>query len=812
MRVRADSGEPAPGGSGELPLGGGGELPLGGSGDPPLGGNGELSLGRNGELPPGRTTELPLGRHGELPLGGPKQRAVLAILLLADGSVVRFDRLVDGLWGQRPPEKALASLRSYVANLRRAFQTAADSPAPQRLLTRSVGYQLALGGDPVDIHRFEELVGAGRRALADGDAAAAHDLLTRAGQLWRGDPLAEFSGWSFADPAIERLAGLRRSAIEARFDAALLLGRHVDLVPEIEAAIAAAPVQERLWAQLMQALFRSGRRAEALQAYDRVREVLGRELGVTPGDDLRRLFHGLCRDDAVPLIPHPAPVTVAGPAGTGGTGHPVVGRTAELAWLGRMADSARRGRGGLAVFSGESGIGKTALAAALAGEARAAEMAVAWAGHPDGVRRPALWGWIQLLRELGELLGTGPRAAVCAAAPEVAALVPEWPEWPPRPIAPRTADPRFEAIDGIVRAIREFAAARPLLLVLDDAHRADRPTRDVLALLADRLHHLPALIVVTWSATGSAEDRDEYDRLVGRSDISALELAGLDHEAVGLLVEQLSGVPPSPAFVAALRQRCGGNPFFVREIVRFLSTRGRFDGHTLPADGDTVPDAVTGVVRRRMAELAPATRTVLAAAAVTGAEFEPVAIAEMLGLPAATVRERLRDARHAAMIGETAGRPGWFGFGPDLARKAVVAQLDSGERAELHALVTRTRMRDATRRSYEWVLTTAHHAWQAGTALDADTALTITDLALTAATTRSAHADIATLSEHALQICARLPREPERFEREAGLWLRLALAWSALKGRHHEDVGRAFRRAYELHRGPAPLPVDDLGA
>ncbi|MQY28100.1 BTAD domain-containing putative transcriptional regulator [Nocardia aurantia] len=739
---------------------------------------------------------------GDLPLGGPKQRAVLAILVLAGGSVVRFERLVDGLWGQQPPEKALASLRSYVANLRRALQDGAS--APRRLTTRSIGYHLALDGDPVDIRRFEELVGAGRRALTRGDAAAAHDLLTDAGQLWCGDPLAEFSGWDFADPEIERLTGLRRSAIEARFDAALLLGRHADLVPEIEAAIAAVPVHERLWAQLMLALARSGRRAEALQAYDRVRGVLDRELGVAPGDDLRRLFHGLCHDDTdppagvatltltVPVADDPAPAAPA-PAGPA-----LVGRSAELAWLAKMADAAGRGHGGFAVFTGESGIGKTALAAALAEYGRGAGMTVARAGHPDGLRKPLLWGWIQLLRELGHQLGADTRAQVRAAAPEVAALVPEWPEWESRPIARETADPAFEAIDGIVRAVREFAAASPLLLILDDVHRADRPTRDALALLADRLHHLPALIVVTWSAIVSADDRAEYDRLVGRTDVSVLELAGLADDDIGALVEQLSGVPPSPGFVAVLRQHSGGNPFFVREIVRFLSTRKHFDGRTLAPDGDPVPDAVTGVVRRRMSDLDAATRAILGAAAVIGAEFEPVTVAEVLGLPAATVRARLGDARRAAMIDETAERPGWFTFSHGVTRKAVVAQLDSGERGELHALVARARMRDAAGRSYEWLLATADHAWQAGAALDAPAALTITDLALAAAATRSAYADIAALAEHSLQICARLPRAPERFERESALWLRLALAWSALAGQNHEDVGRAFRHVFEL--------------
>jgi DNA-binding SARP family transcriptional activator len=752
----------------------------------------------------------------DLALGGPKQRAVLAMLLLAGGSVVRFDRLVDGLWGQRPPEKALASLRAYVANLRRLMQPGGPEVAHRRLTTRSVGYQLDLGGDTVDIHRFEELVVAGRRALISGDAAAAAERLTRAGQLWRGDPLAEFTGWSFADPEIDRLTGLRRSAIEAGFDAALLLGRHADLVPEIEAAIVAAPVHERLWAQLMFALSRSGRRAEALQAYDRVRAVLDRELGIAPSDELRRLFHSLCRDGTDPpttvgtaprpplalalTAAEPATPTTPVPEPDDGEQQPVVGRTAELAWLAKMVGAARRGRGGLAVFAGESGIGKTTLAAAVTEQARRAGLVVAWASHPDGVRKPLLWAWIQLLRELGEQLGEAVRAAVCDAAPEVVTLVPEWPEWGARPVVRELADPRFEVIDGVVRAIREVTTARPVVLVLDDVHRADQPTRDVLALLADRLHRLPALIVATWAigSAGSATDPSEYGRLVGRSDISALELAGLDDDAVGVLVEQLSGVRPGAAFVRAMQSRSGGNPFFIREIVRLLCARGRFDGQNSALDTDVVPDAVAGVIRGRMAGLDPSTRTVLGAAAVIGAEFEPIAVADVLGLPASVVRERLDEARRAAILDEATGRPGWFTFNHGLTRDAVVAQIESTERAKLHALVATSRMRDAARRSYEWMIATADHAWRAGSELAETTALAITDAALTAAAARSAYADVVVLSEHALQICGRLPREPERFEREAALWLRLALAWSIRKGQNHDDVRMAFQRAFEL--------------
>lgn len=215
-------------------------------------------------------------------LGGLRQRGVLAALLLAGGRAIETDTLVDMVWGDTPPQKPVASLRAYIANLRRIL-------SGDRLVTDHSGYRLDLGSDLLDIHEFEVLVCDGRRLLAAGDDAAAARVLERALRLWRGAPLADFRDQLFVHHEVHRLHALRADALEARFDAQLGLGRNWELIAPLESEVATHPLREKLWAQLMLAMYRAGRRADALQAFQRVQAHLNAELGVEPGAELQRL-------------------------------------------------------------------------------------------------------------------------------------------------------------------------------------------------------------------------------------------------------------------------------------------------------------------------------------------------------------------------------------------------------------------------------------------------------------------------------------------------------------------------------------------
>jgi DNA-binding SARP family transcriptional activator len=227
---------------------------------------------------------------GQVSLGGGKPRALLAGLLLHPNEVVSADRLIDELWGEDSPERAAAALRVNVSRLRKAL--------PHDVLaTKSPGYVIRVEPEELDLHRFERLVDEGRSMLARGLPADASERLRDALSLWRGPALADFAYESFAQTAIARLEEIRLAAVELRIDADLALGRHDELVGELEALVAEHPLRERLRGYLMTALYRSGRQAEALDAYQDARRALVDELGIEPSTALRELERAILRQE-----------------------------------------------------------------------------------------------------------------------------------------------------------------------------------------------------------------------------------------------------------------------------------------------------------------------------------------------------------------------------------------------------------------------------------------------------------------------------------------------------------------------------------
>ena len=267
-------------------------------------------------------------------VAGAKPRALLAALLIRSGQTVSAERLIDELWDDDPPETAQNTLQVYVSQLRRALGT-------ETIVRRSSGYALAVAREQIDLARFEDLVESARTA----EPHVAADRLRDALALWRGEPEVDRA----------RLAGLRLVALEARIDADLALGRHAELVPELQALVAEEPLRERLRAQLLLALYRDGRQAEALAEYARARKTLVDELGVEPGPELARAHRAVLAhaDDApvvAPVASLPLPTT------------PLVGRQAELAAVSALIDGGDR----LVTLTGPGGIGKTRLALEVA--------------------------------------------------------------------------------------------------------------------------------------------------------------------------------------------------------------------------------------------------------------------------------------------------------------------------------------------------------------------------------------------------------------------------------------------------------------
>jgi DNA-binding SARP family transcriptional activator len=228
----------------------------------------------------------------ELPLGGTKQRAVLALLLLEAGRVVSTDRLVDALWSGEPPRTAATSLQNFVSQLRKSLGS-------ETIVTRPPGYLIRLQPGELDLAQVRRLVDEARAS----DPPRRAELLREALALWRGEPLAELAYEPFAQIEIDRLEGLRLALEEERIEAELALGRHAELAGELEALVRAHPLRERLRGQLMLALYRSGRQAEALDAYRAARKALVEELGIEPSPLLQQLHASILRQGRAGAAP-----------------------------------------------------------------------------------------------------------------------------------------------------------------------------------------------------------------------------------------------------------------------------------------------------------------------------------------------------------------------------------------------------------------------------------------------------------------------------------------------------------------------------
>ncbi|GGK66027.1 hypothetical protein Sme01_11290 [Sphaerisporangium melleum] len=297
-----------------------------------------------------------------VPLGRRKQRVLLAALLLNAGKAVSSRRMLDWLWGESAPATAEANLYTYISALRRALGS------PSRLEAGTNGYVLHVAPDELDVTLFEELAEQGRGALADGRNDVALERLTRALGLWRAETVLE--GLPLPAPLrgeAARLERLRATVVEAALEARLALGRHTEVLADLEALTRRDPLNERLRAQLMLALYRSGCRADALAVYQGARATLASELGIDPGPDLVRMHQRILADDPALAPPQARTVRrVLAPAELPLDAAAFTGRAAEVARLQRAMASVGSGEVMICAIAGAAGIGKSALAVRVA--------------------------------------------------------------------------------------------------------------------------------------------------------------------------------------------------------------------------------------------------------------------------------------------------------------------------------------------------------------------------------------------------------------------------------------------------------------
>jgi DNA-binding SARP family transcriptional activator len=592
--------------------------------------------------------ELDIDGGKPVALGGLRQRALLAILALHTNEVVAADRLIDELWGEHPPASATHTIQVFVSRLRRALGAVSS-----RLATAPPGYRLGVEPRELDADRCEHLYTEARVAAASGRPANAAVKLEQALELWRGPALADFTYESFAQGAIAQLEELRVSCREELVDARLALGHHAQVVHDLEALIAEHPLRERPRGQLMLALYRCGRQAEALDAYQQARHMLVEKLAIEPSGALRALEQAILQQD-----PSLAP---AGPSGEqrASAGHPGISdpasrqdtdtvpatvtamhekrpgsappRTAAGAFVGRLDclarlrlrwDESRAGRTNVIWLAGEAGIGKTRLATQFAEEVQIGGD-VALYGRADAESLLPYQAVAEVLDDLVSHAGSGLITALKRELETLSRAFPNLRRY--TPTIPVVDDPetiRYQVFEAVVSVLVRTSADTPLLVVLDDLQWADQPTLLLLRHVLRRVEGARLLVVGTFRPDETnpplakllADLRRErvYDRL---------NLEGLDGAATAKLVADRAGIETTPGFLQHLQAQTDGNPFFVEEMLRALAEADPPVGPIMDEDDLRrvgVPEGVNEVITSRADQLEPLARELLTVASVVG--------------------------------------------------------------------------------------------------------------------------------------------------------------------------------------------------
>jgi DNA-binding SARP family transcriptional activator len=677
-------------------------------------------------------------------VGGPRQRAVLARLVAAHANVVSTDRLQDDLWAGEPPPTALAALQVHVSHLRRALEPHRAPRQPATVIVSAPpGYALHLPKDAVDAWEFEALLTAASTAANDEER---HALYTRAFGLWRGDAYAEVADRPWAAAEAARLDDLRLAAIEGLAAADLAFGRAARVVAALEPLLQTHPAREEAARLLALALYRSGRQGDALAVLRTVRRHLADELGIDPGPALRSLEADVLAQAPALDVPqrttHVMAPTVEAPQRQADV---TLGRDAELRALHESAATARRTSSARVVWiSGEAGEGKSTLAEAAAAELKNQDWRVTWGRCPEVEGAPPGWAW----HEAGQGLDL--------------------------PDQPDGASP-FLLARAISAHLTKIAQATPVVVVIEDAHRANSLTLQLLRQVVDGLDAAPVLLLVTYRASEAGAD------LTGaRAAVAArsehLPLRGLDRDAVAELA-QAEGLDVQGHTLEVLAERTGGNPLFVRELARLLVARGPAAAH------EQVPEGVADVLRARVARLPSPALTVLRQAAVLGRDVDVDVLADLAGRDPDELVDGLEAPVLAGLLDEPA--PGRVRFTHALVRDTLYADTPLLRRTRLHARAVEV----LEQRAPVEVEALAHHAMASLTPATAASALRYTRAAAEHASEAGAPPQAAALYKQALRAAGLVAPS----DKQLAVELRVA-AVTALAQAGDAVGGRALQR------------------
>ena len=619
-------------------------------------------------------------------VGGPRQRCVLARLIAAQGRVVSADRLVEDLYAEEAPPKALAAVQSYVSHLRRALEPGRAARAPAGVLVTSPpGYAVRLSRDAVDAWSFED---EAHRAAGLDDPAAVHSRLSAALASWHGAAFEEFGGLPWADLEASRLEELRLTAAEARAEAALRLGRAAQTVADLSRMTAEHPLREEAWRLLALALYQSGRQGDALAALRRAR---------------------------------------------------------------------------------------ARLAADLVGQRLAAEGWTVTIGRcPEHEGAPAGWPWAETLRRLARTVPPADPQALGTLLTDTPARDRD------------AAVARFRLHRAVAAYLEEVSQAAPLLVVLDDLHRADGETLAILTDVTADPATSRILVLATYRPAEVTEPLSSCLAALAAREPDRVALRGLDAAAAGELIRATCGRPVDGQTARVIAERTGGNPFFIKETARLLDSEGALAATT------EVPAGVREVLQRRVARLPATAQTILRQAAVIGTEAD----VDVLGDVAGVEEQVLLDAIDAGLLTGlvTEPGPGRVRFAHALVRDTLYQGLSRLRRSRLHARAAEA----IERHSPGEVAALAYHFTEAGT--DPVRAARYCRLAAAQAELRFAYPEAARLWEQALACLDQAPGAPARDRLELVLGLESALA-------HGGQLARA--RSYRHDAVRAALPLGD---